>query len=65
MLIIRELDSGRNITLMSFNSMIVLNDLHPFYTYAIAVCPVTIDIGPCANFDSILLPQDGKLLCHT
>lgn len=41
--------------------MIVLSDLHPFYNYAISVCPVTIDTGPCANFEPIQLPQDGKL----
>ena len=58
---VRELDSGRNFTLMSINTMIVLSDLHPFYSYEIAVCPVTVDIGPCAYFEPILLPQDGKL----
>ena len=41
--------------------MIVLSDLHPFYTYAIAVCPVTIDVGPCAHYDPIQLSQDCKL----
>ena len=61
-LTVQELDSGRNVTLTSISSTIVLSDLHPFYTYAIAVCPVTIDIGPCANFDSIQLPQDCKLV---
>ena len=60
-LTVQELDSSRNVTLMSINSMIVLSDLHPFYTYAIAVCPVTVDVGPCAHFDPIQLPQDGKL----
>ena len=58
---VRELDSGRNFTLMSIDSMIVLRDLHPFYSYTIAVCPVTVDIGPCAYFEPIQLPQDGKL----
>ena len=61
---VQELDSGRNVTLTSISSMIVLNDLHPFYTYAIAVCPVTVDIGPCAQLDSIQLPQDGKVMPH-
>ena len=60
-LIVQELDSGGNVTLMSTDSMIVLSDLHPFYNYAIAVCPVTVDTGPCANFEPIQLPQDGRL----
>lgn len=60
-LLIQELDSGRNVTLTSINSVIVLSDLHPFYSYAIAVCPVTVDTGPCADFEPIQLPQDGKL----
>ncbi len=59
-LIIQELDSGRNVTLMSTDSLIVLSDLHPFYSYAIAVCPVTVDTGPCANFEPLQLPQDGR-----
>ena len=59
-LIVQELDSGRNVTLTSTDSVIVLSDLHPYYSYAIAVCPVTIDTGPCANFEPVQLPQDGK-----
>ena len=60
-LVVQELDSGRNVTLTSTDSMIVLSDLHPFYNYAISVCPVTVNTGPCANFETIQLPQDGKL----
>ena len=60
-LIVQELDSGRNVTLTSTDSLIILSDLHPFYSYVIAVCPVTVDTGPCANFEPIQLPQDGKL----
>ena len=61
MLIVQELDSGRNFTLMSTDSLIVLSDLHPFYTYTIAVCPVTVDTGPCAYFEPVQLPQDGEV----
>lgn len=60
-LFVQELESGRNVTLMSTDSLIILSDLHPFYSYAIAVCPVTVDTGPCANFEPIQLPQDGKI----
>ena len=60
-LIVQEVDSGGNVTLTSTDSLIVLSDLHPFYSYAIAVCPVTVDTGPCANFEPIQLPQDGRL----
>lgn len=61
MVIIEELDSGRNLTLMSIRPQIVLGDLHPFFTYIFSVCAVTVDIGPCAYFESVQLPQDGKV----
>ena len=60
MIVVAELDSGRNFSLTSIHPQIVLGDLHPFYTYNISVCPVTVDVGPCAYFESVKLPQDGK-----
>ena len=59
--IIQELDTGRNSSLTSIHSQIVIGDLHPFYTYNFSVCAVTTDIGPCTYFEQVQLPQDGKL----
>ena len=59
-IIIEETDTGRNTSLTSTEPQILLSNLHPFYTYNIAVCAVTTDIGPCVYFDPIQLPQDGK-----
>ena len=58
--ITEETDSRRNTTLTSIHLQIVLGDLHPFYTYKFAVCAVTTDIGPCAYYDPVQLPQDGN-----
>lgn len=67
--IVEELDSGRNLTLTSINSQIVLADLHPFYTYRVSVCSVTLGVGPCAYFQPVQLPQEGMLIdtlcCNT
>ena len=59
-IIIEEVDTGRNTSLTSTEPQIALSNLHPFYTYNIAVCAVTTDIGPCVYFDPVQLPQDGK-----
>lgn len=59
--LVQEIDSGRNTSLMSIDPQIILNNLHPFYSYNFAVCAVTTDTGPCAQFETVQLPQDGKL----
>lgn len=46
---------------MSIQPQVVVGDLHPFYAYNIGVCAVTSDVGPCAYFNRIQLPEDGKL----
>ena len=38
---------------------IVINDLHPFYTYKCTVAAVTIGIGPITSL-VIQMPEDGK-----
>lgn len=60
LVIIEEVDSQMNTTLTSISPQLTLSDLHPFYTYRIAVCPVTVDTGPCAYFDPVQLPQAGN-----
>ena len=59
--VLQELESGRNLTLTSTNPRLLLGDLHPFYTYGVAVCPVTVDMGPCAYLEPVQLPQDGMI----
>lgn len=61
LVIVEELDSRRNLTLMSINSQVILGDLHPFYAYRVSVCPVTLGVGPCAYFEPVQLPQEGML----
>ena len=59
-ILVEEIDTGRNFTMTSTEPQMVVGNLHPFYTYIISVCAVTIDIGPCAYYDPVQLPQDGK-----
>lgn len=58
--IIREIETGRNVSLTSIHPQTVIGELHPFYTYHSAVCAVTIDTGPCGSFEPVRLSQDGK-----
>ena len=32
---------------------LLLQDLHPFYSYHFTVCAVTVALGPCSTFDAI------------
>lgn len=59
--IIQEVDSGRNSSLTSIQPSVVLSGLHPYYTYNFAVCAVTTDIGPCEYFEPVQLPEDGNV----
>lgn len=63
--IVEEIDSGRSFTLVSPSPHIVLGDLHPFYTYNVSVCPVTVSTGPCAYFEPVQLPPDGMFFIVT
>lgn len=47
-------------TLNTTNNGIVINNLHPYYTYDFSVAAVTVGIGPYAS-GRLTLPQDGKL----
>ena len=31
---------------------LLLQDLHPFYSYHFTVCAVTVALGPCSTFDA-------------
>lgn len=61
---ITELETGNVISLISFNTFITVQFLHPYYTYASVVSAVTNAEGPSSEELVITTPQDGKKLIY-
>lgn len=59
---ITELETGNVISLISFNTLITVQFLHPYYTYVCVVSAVTNEEGPSSEELVITTPQDGKKL---
>ena len=59
---ITELETGNVISLISFNTLITVQFLHPYYTYVCVVSAVTNAEGPSSEELVITTPQDGKKL---
>lgn len=57
---ITELETGNVISLTSFNTIITVQFLHPYYTYVCVVSAVTNAEGPSSEELVITTPQDGK-----
>ena len=57
----KELQTGQNTTVTSFNTVITLGNLHPFYNYTITVAAYTIATGPFSTQLHIQTLEDGKL----
>lgn len=45
-------------TKQTLDSTLLLQDLHPFYSYHFTVCAVTVELGPCSTLDAATL-SDG------
>ena len=57
---ITELETGNVISLISFNTFITVQFLHPYYTYASVISAVTNAEGPPSGVSVITTPQDGE-----
>lgn len=60
-LFVIEEDTGRNFTLTSTVTELIVGNLHPFYTYHFAVSAFTVAAGPYTQQYTIQTEQDGKL----
>lgn len=56
---ILELDTGASTHITSILPEVVLNSLHPFYTYRIHVAAVTVSPGPHSEALEITTLEDG------
>ena len=57
-----EHETGNVFAETSDNEQTTLLDLHPYYTYSVAVAAQTVSTGPFSNSITIQLAEDGKLL---
>ena len=46
---------------ISSNTSLLLNHLHPYYNYFITVATVTVSDGPFSQISNIKTPEDGML----
>ena len=44
------------------NTTVIVEDLHPHYTYSLVISAVTIGPGPYSEAYTIQMPEDGKAL---
>ena len=63
MVAVTEVETGRSFTVSTNTTQIVLNELHPFYTYTSAIAAHTVAPGPYSSEISVRLAEEGKKLC--
>lgn len=56
-----EVDTGVTTVISSNSTQVVLQDLHPFFTYNCTVAASTVLMGPFSNTVKITMPEDGEL----
>jgi len=54
------MESGESYQLISPNTSLMVNDLHPYYHYNLLVAAVTTEAGPFSSILLVLMPEDGK-----
>ena len=59
---ITELETGREFQMVSSTTSISVSSLHPYYTYQWAVTAFTVGEGPFSTVQSIVTPQDGRMV---
>ena len=58
--IVSEQETGRNYSLSSTQTALLVGNLHPFYEYAFSLCAVTVAQGPCTEIYTLQTLEDGK-----
>lgn len=59
---VTELETGREFQMVSSTTSISVSSLRPYYTYQWAVTAFTVGEGPFSAVQSILTPQDGRIV---
>ncbi len=59
---ITEVPTGDEFSFVTTTTSIVINNLHPYYTYLWRVAAVTVNEGPYSALQSITTMEDGNTL---
>ncbi len=57
---VTETDTGIEFELIAYSNELIIQDLHPYYTYHVTVAAHTVDIGPYSTVASFQMNEDGK-----
>ena len=61
---ITELETGDNQRLTTSTTSLVVQNLHPYYTYEVLVRAHTVDTGPFSSPVSVVTPQDSEFCVY-
>ena len=64
-IIYTEIQTGTNNTVVSFDTDVVLGNLHPFYDYLVTIAAYTIDFGPSSSPIIIQTLEDSEFQLYT
>lgn len=57
-----EIQTGTNRTAQSFDTDVIIGNLHPFYDYLVTIAAFTIAVGPSSDPLTIRTLEDGKFV---
>ena len=55
-------ETGDEFQHQSTNTTLIVEDLHPHYTYSLVISAVTIGPGPYSEVYTVQMPEDGRSL---
>ena len=55
-------ETGDEFQYRSPNTTLIVEDLHPHYTYSLVISAVTISPGPYSEMYTVQMPEDGRSL---
>ena len=63
-ILVIEIDTNTTFEFTSTNTSILINTLHPHYSYTIQCAAVTVAQGPYTSKITTMMPEDGKYTSH-
>lgn len=62
---ITEQDTGKQYTLTATGTVVVFNNLHPYYIYECSVAAYTIDVGPYSGTITLQLDEECECISYS
>ena len=57
---VTETNTGKEFELIAYSNELIVQDLHPYYTYNVTVAAHTVDIGSYSAVISYQMEEDGQ-----